>query len=51
MDEIKNLDNDSLIEEFEKTVRYWHYDLNDSKPKFELDDLRNEVLNRMKNFN
>jgi hypothetical protein len=47
MNELKEMADDDLVDEFEKTVRYWHYDVNAEKPKFKLDDLREEMLNRM----
>lgn len=46
--ELKSLSNENLVEEFEKTVCWWHYDLGNEKPKFDLDSLREEVLERMK---
>lgn len=51
MNDLKEMTADDLVEEFEKTVRYWHYDANFSEmPKFSLDDLREEMLNRMSKF-
>lgn len=48
MDELKVMETAELMEEFEKTIRYWHYDYNMEKPKYSLDEIREEMVFRLK---
>ena len=49
MNKLENMSDEELIDEFEKTVRFWHYDINMEKPTFSLDELRAEMKLRMEN--
>ena len=50
---VKELDNFELVDEFEKTVKYWQYDpvCNGYSPDYELDELRDEIKIRMNLMN
>jgi len=44
---LKNYTLDELLEELDKTVRWWHYDPhNEPKPKYTIDEIKKEILNR-----
>lgn len=46
---VKNLSNNKLLEEYENTIRYWHYSYCVPEPKFSKEELSAEI-NRRLNF-
>lgn len=47
MKTLKEMTDSELLEEFEKAVKYNHYDYGMEKSEYKVDDLRKEMINRI----
>lgn len=47
--ELTTMTSQNLLDEFEKTIRFFHYDYNMEPPKYSLDMLRTCILDGLEN--